>query len=194
MPHPRNAGWRRGDHWVCCDVCGFEYRASQIRIRWDGMAVCPQDYEERHPQDFLRARKDDPRVWPVRSPSAQTIDYLSCPTLLFPRVDDTLGQLSEVEFSWAAVNAADFYFVYLWIDGETEPTTPAVITQSTAIRIAVEENEFYNWYVSVSGLAGETPTCSTNVHQFSTHPFLLANEGGAVLGANETQPGLLQVE
>lgn len=48
-----------GDHWVVCDVCGFEYRQSQIRVRWDGLAVCPEDYEARHPQDFVKARKED---------------------------------------------------------------------------------------------------------------------------------------
>lgn len=26
--------------------------------RWDGLIVCPEDYENRHPQDFLRARQE----------------------------------------------------------------------------------------------------------------------------------------
>jgi len=26
--------------------------------RWDGLLVCPDDYENRHPMDFLRARQE----------------------------------------------------------------------------------------------------------------------------------------
>jgi hypothetical protein len=26
--------------------------------RWDGLIVCPKDFEHRHPQDFVRARAD----------------------------------------------------------------------------------------------------------------------------------------
>lgn len=61
MPHPRNPGFRAGENWQCCPVCGFEYRASDFKRRWDGLMVCYEDYEERHPQDFVRAKVDDMR-------------------------------------------------------------------------------------------------------------------------------------
>ena len=59
-----------GDFWRICDVCGFKMRASASRRRWDNLMVCAEDYEERHPQDFVRGRKDhqivpDPRPMPV---------------------------------------------------------------------------------------------------------------------------------
>ena len=60
MTHSRNPGWVPGDHWVVCDVCGFDYRHSDMKIRWDGLAVCSADYETRHPQDFLKSFEDDP--------------------------------------------------------------------------------------------------------------------------------------
>jgi hypothetical protein len=47
-----------GNFWRCCDVCGFNYRASETTKRWDGLIVCREDYEPRHPQDFVRGRKD----------------------------------------------------------------------------------------------------------------------------------------
>lgn len=47
-----------GDNWLICDECGAKIRASQSRKRWDGMRVCPKDYETRHPQDFVRGRHD----------------------------------------------------------------------------------------------------------------------------------------
>jgi len=82
-----------GDFWRCCDVCGIDYRSSQTRKRWDGAWVCLADFEERHPQDFVRGRKDrqrapDPRPepaevfigdapTPVLSPSGDPVFTLS---------------------------------------------------------------------------------------------------------------------
>ena len=59
-----------GDFWRDCQVCGFRYRASQTRRRWDNLIVCDADWEERHQQDNVRGRKDrqrvpDPRPEPV---------------------------------------------------------------------------------------------------------------------------------
>lgn len=47
-----------GDWHVICDVCGKKTPASEIKRRWDGMLVCKNDYEHRHPQDFLKAKTD----------------------------------------------------------------------------------------------------------------------------------------
>ena len=60
MPKPRNPGFQNGNHWGVCDVCGFTYRQSGLKRRWDGAVVCKEDWEVRHPQDFLKARQEDP--------------------------------------------------------------------------------------------------------------------------------------
>ena len=59
-----------GDHYVICDRCGFKVRRSDARKTWDNLIVCPFDFEERHPLDFVRGRKDkiyvdDPRPEPA---------------------------------------------------------------------------------------------------------------------------------
>ena len=41
-----------------CDVCGFEYKSHELRKRWDGLMVCSEDYETRHPQDFIRVKAE----------------------------------------------------------------------------------------------------------------------------------------
>jgi len=43
---------------VICDSCGKKIKAGEARKRWDGFIVCPEDYEQRHSQDFVRARQD----------------------------------------------------------------------------------------------------------------------------------------
>lgn len=56
-----------GDWNVICDVCGFKWKASQTLERWDGLRVCPYDWEPRHPHDFLRTKEDDQSVPFTRS-------------------------------------------------------------------------------------------------------------------------------
>ena len=43
-----------GDHKACCDVCGFNFKGSQLRKRWDNMMVCSKDWEPRNPLDNAR--------------------------------------------------------------------------------------------------------------------------------------------
>lgn len=51
-----------GDWNAICDICGFRFKASELTKDWQGLMVCKQDYEQRHPQDFLRVRPDNPAV------------------------------------------------------------------------------------------------------------------------------------
>lgn len=58
---PRNyLKW--GDWNAICDVCGFKFKASTMKARWDGLMVCERHWEPRHPQDFVKVRGDDPAV------------------------------------------------------------------------------------------------------------------------------------
>ena len=43
-----------GDNNVICDSCGRKRKASQVRKTWDGFFVCPEHWEPRHPQDYVR--------------------------------------------------------------------------------------------------------------------------------------------
>ena len=58
MSKSRNPGYQPGNHWGICDRCGFAYRASELKKTWDGLFVCEEDWEPRHPQDFVRGRAD----------------------------------------------------------------------------------------------------------------------------------------
>jgi hypothetical protein len=48
-----------GDWLYVCQRCGFTRYASQTRMEWTGLRVCSECWEPRHPQDFVRGRKDD---------------------------------------------------------------------------------------------------------------------------------------
>ncbi len=55
----RNPGYKPNDHWVQCDRCAANILSSDAMITWDNLVVCPDDWEIRHPQDFVRAKADD---------------------------------------------------------------------------------------------------------------------------------------
>lgn len=43
---------------VLCDVCGFKFKSCDIQKRWDGLMVCQDDWEPRHPSDFFKIPKE----------------------------------------------------------------------------------------------------------------------------------------
>lgn len=87
--------YRKGDWKAVCDACGFDFYASELRLRWDGMRVCRDDWEPRHPQDFLRGRRDDQTVPWTRPPGT---DQQITVNPLDP--DDVTYTASDVD-SWA---------------------------------------------------------------------------------------------
>ena len=59
-----------GQWSVLCDVCGFKFKSGDIKERWDGLRVCHDDFEQRHPSDFFRVRGEDTSV-PFTRPDDQ---------------------------------------------------------------------------------------------------------------------------
>jgi len=90
-----------GDYKMQCDVCGFDYRASQMRKRFDGLWVCSKDWEPRHPQERLRARRDKMSV-PVARPDGKTSPNSTTLSLAALKGDLTItvtsaGQISNLD-------------------------------------------------------------------------------------------------
>lgn len=68
-----------GDWNADCDVCGFKFKASQLKKRWDGLMCCSKDYELRHPQDFLRVREEKVSPpWTRPEPEDEFISDYAC--------------------------------------------------------------------------------------------------------------------
>jgi hypothetical protein len=71
-----NPGYVSGSHWADCWSCGFAFRAEDLQETWDGRWVCAEDFEVRHPQDFLRVRPEKISVeQPILpDPATNTVD------------------------------------------------------------------------------------------------------------------------
>ena len=47
-----------GDHNAICFECGRKKKASELVRHWQGYYVCPEHWESRHHQDFVRGVQD----------------------------------------------------------------------------------------------------------------------------------------
>lgn len=50
--------FKSGEWNVICMVCNRKIKSGDALKRWDGLIVCADDYENRHPMDFLRTRQE----------------------------------------------------------------------------------------------------------------------------------------
>jgi len=64
--------YSKGNWNAICDVCGKQYKSTDLRKRWDNLWVCFRDYEERQPQDFVRGVADTQAVPWARPQGADT--------------------------------------------------------------------------------------------------------------------------
>lgn len=60
-----------GDWNVKCDVCGFKFKSSDVKKRWDGLYCCKEDWEPRHPSDFFKLPKTESSIPFIRTDSAE---------------------------------------------------------------------------------------------------------------------------
>lgn|SRR5574337_276223 len=66
--------YKSGEWNVWCMVCNRKIKSGEAMKRWDGLWVCKEDFENRHPLDFLRARQERISVPFVASTSFDTFD------------------------------------------------------------------------------------------------------------------------
>jgi len=69
--------FKHGSYNGICDRCGFEFKMYQLRKDWQGLMVCREDYEPRHPLDFIRTRPERGGV-PVSRPEPEDINIEIC--------------------------------------------------------------------------------------------------------------------
>jgi len=68
-----------GNWNALCDVCGRKFKALDMQKRWDGLMVCKEDFEIRHPSDFLRVQREKISVpWVRPYPSEDTFIAQQC--------------------------------------------------------------------------------------------------------------------
>lgn len=98
---PYSARYDRGDWKTVCDVCGREYKASQLKQRWDGLKTCSDDWEPRQPQDFVRGVADTqapPWTRPEQANSFVPIEYIYDPDGITPILPVVVNSSASIAF------------------------------------------------------------------------------------------------
>lgn len=60
--------YRMGTYNAICEVCGFQYKADEMVVRHDGLFVCQEDDEVKHPLEFSKIPRE---AQPVPLPSLE---------------------------------------------------------------------------------------------------------------------------
>lgn len=75
-------------------VCNRKIKSGRALKRWDGLIVCEDDYENRHPMDFLRTRQERITV-PFSAPTSfNTFDGPTYPPYPFCTQEGSSGVAS----------------------------------------------------------------------------------------------------
>lgn len=77
-------GWN-----MLCQVCGFKYKNVDMKLRWDNVWCCPEDWEVRQPQDFVRG-VSDPMMVPYTSPEPP-VQFDTFPPIQTPTGEIVVG-------------------------------------------------------------------------------------------------------
>ncbi len=125
-----------GEFKRICDRCGFVYRASETFRTWDGLFVCEADFETRHPQDFVRGRKDRITVPDPRPEAINTIIGPLTTALTADASGATLTVESSVRFESGDQIGVASEAGTLRRTVDTVPTTTSItITQALGVNV-----------------------------------------------------------
>src|SRR3990167_3255709 len=87
-----------GNHYKISDRSGFKLRASETVKEWNGLIVGRNEYEERHPQDFVRAIFDHQAVVDPRpDPAPRTVGPVTTALASEGDPSDTIITVSATE-------------------------------------------------------------------------------------------------
>lgn len=69
-----------GNWNALCDSCGRKFKALDLQKRWDGLMVCREDWESRHPQTLLKVQREKIAV-PFSRPYPATDTFIGTDVL-----------------------------------------------------------------------------------------------------------------
>lgn len=120
-----------GSFWRTCERTGFRVRAEDSKKEWTGLIVRREVWEQRHPQDFVRAVNDDQTVPDARP--APVMEF-SGPLTTTLTAAASAGATSLDVVSTTRMEAGDTIRLIL-ANGESHRTTISVVVDSTSLTV-----------------------------------------------------------
>jgi hypothetical protein len=74
------------EHYVRCDNTGLRVLSGDVRKQWDGLLVWKEQFDERHPQEFVRGVVDN---FAVRDARPESPDFVTLASVTVPFTSTT---------------------------------------------------------------------------------------------------------
>jgi hypothetical protein len=74
------------EHYVRCDNTGLRILSGDVRKQWDGLLVWKEQFDERHPQEFVRGVVDN---FAVRDARPESPDFVTLASVTVPFTSTT---------------------------------------------------------------------------------------------------------
>ena len=120
---------------MVCDRSGFTVWRSDCVKQWDGLLVHKRFAEARHPQDFLRAKRESLVVPDARPERAIADETFVGPLVTETTAAATAGATSLTVTSTSRMTAADSIVVYL-SNGDLHRNTISSVDTSTTLTLS----------------------------------------------------------
>lgn len=139
---------RLGDWNTVCYQCGFKRKASQLIRHWQGYYVCPEHWEMRQPQDFVKGIPDNQTVPWAQVIPATVFNYNQA--AVFPQFGDGVNKqfqlgdgLYNTTVTAVYVNGVSVGFTTTAKGLITTNTAPANYARVTASGVENVPHEYY---------------------------------------------------
>lgn len=121
-----------------CAVCGFRYKADQLKKRWDGVYVCDKDWEPRHVLDFFKVPPDNTQTvpWTQHDDSDGEVTVQTTNTTVTASLTDTVYHFDgtgAITVTLPAANDATFVVPVTYILANQDSTYTLTLTSSSTI-------------------------------------------------------------
>lgn len=125
-----------------CARCSLKFKFNELKEEWDGNFVCPDCWERRHPQDFVRGIPETNNVFYSLNESETDIDGGT--------YEDPVTTVDDTDYTTESDDDTILYNTTLTANRTVTLSTTSLIEGQ---RIQVYRTEEDNFKVDVGGLA-----------------------------------------
>jgi len=158
-----NTYYKKGDWSAVCDRCGFEFKSSQLKKTWDGLWVCHNDFEIRHPQDFIRGIPDKQTVPWVRPEANDGVVEITFATPLV--LECTSGAITSTDIN--SVVSYTKSFIIGSITSNLSISAPTNALANEKITIVLVQDSIGNYTVTWDAIFTGVTLAASGTHDQS---------------------------
>jgi len=142
---------QKGDHLFLCQRCGWKFWRSECRKECDGLIVCEDCYDEKHPQENVRSRPDNIKAG-VAEPADVTLDtetaIATAGALGDTTIDvDSIEDMSDGDYIAVKLDNGD----YQWTTVSGTPTGTTVTIAAALTDSVAVDNKVIVYTTTISG-------------------------------------------